>query len=217
MARLTDREFIERAVVAGFISEAQAEECMELARRLKSKAGAIPVRQVLLDKGYLTEAQVRSVRYGGSVITLRCEVCGKTCRLRGRRSKESRKCPQCGGALQEFSPDDAAEPGEDAQPAAAPTQQEPAAADAAAPTTPAAEPPAESLPADAPAAEPGKPSETAAEKPAEPPRPAKPSLPPPRPPRWYADPRVVRAALIAALTPLCALALRGVLMLIGVR
>lgn len=101
MARITDRDFIERAVVAGHISEAQGEECLDLVRRSKDKGTEIRVEEVLVDRGYLTESQARSVRYGGKVITLYCTACDNQCRVRGRRTKASRQCPKCGGRLAE--------------------------------------------------------------------------------------------------------------------
>ena len=101
MARITDRDFIERAVVASHISEAQGEECLDLVRRSKDKGTEIRVEEVLVDRGYLTESQARSVRYGGKVITLYCTACDNQCRVRGRRTKASRQCPKCGGRLAE--------------------------------------------------------------------------------------------------------------------
>lgn len=101
MAKLTDREFVERAVVAGHISEPQGEECLDIARRGRDKGSHIPVAEVLVQRGYLTEAQARSVRYGGKVVTLQCSACGNQCRVRARSSTSGRQCPKCGGELLE--------------------------------------------------------------------------------------------------------------------
>jgi len=117
MARITDRDFVERAVVAGHISEAQGEECLDLVRRSKDSGTEIRVEEVLVDRGYLTESQARSVRYGGKVITLQCTACGNECRVRGRRTKASRQCPKCGGRLAEEG-DEFEQEGADAEEAA---------------------------------------------------------------------------------------------------
>lgn len=133
MAKLTDREFVERAVVAGHIGEPQGEECLDIARRGKDKGSHIPVAEVLVQRGYLTEAEARSVRYGGRILTLQCSACGNQCRVRARASKDARQCPKCGGELVEDSgeasepstptpqADASSEGGRDGTPSEAPT------------------------------------------------------------------------------------------------
>lgn len=124
MAKLTEREFVERAAAVGYISEAQGEECLDIVRRARDKGSPIRVAEVLVQRSYMTEAQTRSVRYGGKVLTLHCPSCGNDCRMRGRRSTSPRQCPNCGDALVEGGDE-------------APDADEPTPAD---PPTPAAEP-----------------------------------------------------------------------------
>jgi len=131
MAKLTDREFMERAVVVGHISEAQGEECLDIVRRARDKGSPIRIAEVLVQRRYMTESQTRSVRYGGKVITLHCPSCGNECRMRGRRSTNARQCPKCGDALVEGgdkAPDaDEPAPAGPPAPAAAPQAQDPEA------------------------------------------------------------------------------------------
>ncbi len=203
MARITDRDFIERAVAAEFISEAQGEECLELARRLKDKGSPIPVREVLLDKGYLTEAQVRSVRYGGKVITLTCTTCGNACRVRGRRSTDSRKCPNCGGKLEEGDPSEGSkEPAKADAPPAQPAEGEPAVDE-----------PEEEAGRDA-VEDAGEQAEHLHERPAS--DHAPPQAPAPRA-SWVREVVLSRWVLTCVLAVACTFALRGLLMLMGIR
>ena len=225
MAKLTDREFVERAVVAGHISEAQGEECLELVRRMQGSGAAVPVSQVLADKGYLTEANVRSVRYGGKVLTLACTTCGNECRVRGRRSSETRKCPKCGGRLAEEgdldeSPEDEPQPIEagQAHPRAAspaPTEASGAAGedDHREPTAPLAAATPDETGASPPDAEPGPAAPASTDEQAAPEPPASPTR------LWDKCLEIctTRWVLTAALALVYALLLRGLFWLVGIR